>query len=973
MNRLLEFIVPLLLWSAMVQAQSQSELLLLPSETNSTQRELLWSTDPGIRYELQSSTNLNDWITTAGFPTMAAALAQQQLIDLQAAQKLFFRVLALDEQPPVITPQSPAANAFAVPRFSAITVALSDVSGIDPASISMTVDGLGTYTLASSKLSFTNGVLTFYNGGDTALGGYGSNVQVSVTVADVNGNSTDYAWWFDLEVEAVVDSNLFIFGSPAAQRAGQQIGAIATRVLADRMNGGPIRMSGADPWTLDSVNASAVIVAYTGDTPPSFPVGAFIANLTPATVNDIFYRKVTGIYNDAANKKLTLFTQDAALTDIVTEGTAAISENSVVFEVSTNGAIVRALSGNFAVSLPAIGFSLDNSTFKVDDSGWQVTSGGTTFSYGSPPAGGWSSGASLEMGVEECHFWLYPKLETSFEITAGRLKRFTSIARGNVESALIAQVDVKAGISYEKTIFDLPDSANPRTTIFLGTIGVIPVFAEVRLDMKVDLDLSSKAQLQFRYGLRKSFSSFFGVQYGNDEFNWVDDFDEKPTEPIATASFSGEVEIGLTLKPSLSVLVYRLAGIETGPAVRGGLRARIESSQTTGYLTGKADWDIGLAGPAFASLNPQPSLSLGIWDPTDWKLFPTNANITFTKQPASKTTTLGGSVTLECSVSANQEVSYQWYQNNLPLVGKTSRTLTLSPVAYGHDGIYKVRASAGGQFVDSDAAVLSVLQTSGMVRILRGTNAGIDPELGAYSLTVSTFYMDKTEVTKAQWDAVYSWAVAHGYNFDNTGSAGDGERLATHPVHTVNWYDCVKWCNARSEKEGRAPVYSVVGQSVYRTGRPAPYTVVVQNTEVDGYRLPTGTEWEYAARGGLSGQLFPWGKTIQHRLANYCSLPGCYYDTSSTRLYHPAYYDKNEPYPYTSPAGSFYANGYGLYDMAGNISEWCWDVSNENKSCRELRGGCWMSFADQLLCGAPPVPEYPGGADVTTGFRTVRR
>jgi hypothetical protein len=128
MKRVLRWFLVGMTFSFVAMGQLRPELLLLPVETNTVQRELLWSTEPGIRYELQSSTNLETWTTVDGFPTEAAALAQQHVLELQNSPKGFFRVLALDEQPPVIAPQSPTDGAFAVPRFSTITVDLSDTS-----------------------------------------------------------------------------------------------------------------------------------------------------------------------------------------------------------------------------------------------------------------------------------------------------------------------------------------------------------------------------------------------------------------------------------------------------------------------------------------------------------------------------------------------------------------------------------------------------------------------------------------------------------------------------------------------------------------------------------------------------------------------------------------------------------------------------------------------------------------------------
>jgi len=220
--------------------------------------------------------------------------------------------------------------------------------------------------------------------------------------------------------------------------------------------------------------------------------------------------------------------------------------------------------------------------------------------------------------------------------------------------------------------------------------------------------------------------------------------------------------------------------------------------------------------------------------------------------------------------------------------------------------------------------------------------------------------MDATEVTKAKWDEVYTWAIAHGYSFDRAGSG----KAANHPVHTVNWYDVVKWCNARSQKEGRPPVYTVNG-AVYKTGR----SDTVVQTSALGYRLPTDVEWEYAARGGLSGKRFPWGDTIQHARANYWSSSSYNYDTSPTRSYHPTY--ATGGMPYTSPVGSFAANGYGLYDMAGNVWEWCFDwYPGYEGSYRVVRGGGWNYYAD-FCRAAVRFDHWPDFADFYVGFRAV--
>lgn len=259
---------------------------------------------------------------------------------------------------------------------------------------------------------------------------------------------------------------------------------------------------------------------------------------------------------------------------------------------------------------------------------------------------------------------------------------------------------------------------------------------------------------------------------------------------------------------------------------------------------------------------------------------------------------------------------------------------------------------------------------------------GNHDEMPIHTVYVSAFYMDRTPVTKALWDEVYGWAIDNGYSFDNPGWGS--WKSDQHPVHSVNWFDVVKWCNARSEMEGQVPAYYTSAEQtmVYRTGR-----VGLQSDWVKwnaGYRLPTEAEWEKAARGGLKGRRFPWGDTITHGDANYHSRwddgqPYYPYDVTPTSGYHPIHQRD------TSPVGSFEVNGYGLDDMAGNVREWCWDLYSSSYyssspgvdprgpssgSERVRRGGAWR---DSAFGCRVAFREYAGPqfGDSDRGFRSV--
>jgi formylglycine-generating enzyme required for sulfatase activity len=222
------------------------------------------------------------------------------------------------------------------------------------------------------------------------------------------------------------------------------------------------------------------------------------------------------------------------------------------------------------------------------------------------------------------------------------------------------------------------------------------------------------------------------------------------------------------------------------------------------------------------------------------------------------------------------------------------------------------------------------------------TELGRGRDEAQHPVELSAFRLGRYLVTQGQWLATMG---------QNPSIFKGGERL---PAEGLTWYDCIEFCNLQSRKEGLTPCYRYqdLGTDPERWPRDwklHPHDHILCDWGADGYRLPTEAEWEYACRAGTSTAT-PYGPSLSSAQANFNGE-------------HPYHHARRGPnLRQTVPVGSYPANPWGLYDLLGNTSQWCWDWYGDypegeqrdprgagpGSGRRVYRGGSWFNYGEDL-------------------------
>ncbi len=957
----------------------------LSHEGENPEIKLRWETDPTRHYRLLTRPSLSegDWEPAAG-EIPAPALTYEASVPA-TNQAAFFRVERLDREPPTYRFLSPRKDAVAVPTNAVITVSITDVSPIDTNSVVFTINETD-YTLSTPELLFSDGLLTYSNA--AGLGPQGATVTVHVAASDIHGNSsTSDVSVLLLEVDLVEAARIMTIGS-------------GTEPPPD----GSVSLASGNSLVLIETHPDRLVFDYTDA--HGIYTNLLLASTDP---NNIFYRCVTSIADDVTNTILTAYTRDARLEEFFAQGslnTETVSWTEYIAD--TNGVMTAAITPAWEVPF----------TLGMEETGdiFPLTFGDENLGF-SGSLGTWTVGASVDITANfepTGNFVLIPLFP--YVLPEIMMDRCDIVMDGNMNVTIGPTLIVAAAASESKSM--------PLITPFYkfvgGMAGPVPIWAEITFEIDLCADVSAEAAASYHSGVSIDRAVNYHLRLRDAEWREIGDGDTGWTYTLIPPQISldGSLNARVFLQPKITVYIYSLVGAYAAlePYVEyDGQYRLLPELYYRHEITAGLDFALGM--------------DVRFWPEDEWgplpkweypllykQLYfdegPVGEPPTVVTAPQNATVSEGQTVTFSVTANGTAPLNYRWYHNGADTRKTTasisfnaaagsagtysvivtnahgqaaaSATLTVTESGGGTAGNYMIIDLSGGPSASSyKVSYMSTPPSGGwtdeykttklvMRRIPKGTFTMGSPEgeLGRWDdreaqrqvTLTKDYYMGVFEVTQRQWELVMGNKPSY---FNNA------SYYASRPVEQVSYHHIRENADSNTPISPNWPQSSAVGSSSF-VGK------LRARTGLTTLDLPTEAQWERAARAG-TGTALNSGKNLTNTgsCPNMSEVGRYWYNGGSV------YTQGGNTSIGTAKVGTYLPNSWGLYDMHGNVWEWCLDwyetyhaattdpVGAASGSRRVRRGGSW--YCDAGSCRSALRSSLgPDGRSGDIGFRLSR-
>lgn len=941
---------------------------LLSPTTEKPFYRLAWESQVGASYVIETVDQLGQaWSLAEPQPVVAVSDVTEWALEV-SGQSRFFRVrsASADVERPgegaiqVVLEPFPKDGAFAIPRLAPISVELPEAQLIDTDSIRINVGSLGTFGVEDVPVQYDQGTLTFDPSLAGALGDPEALVAANVFYSDQEGNQYTYDWSFRLQKQTILKGDVFVLGSPQAQFQGQSLNPRQLAIyeqLGVTPSAFAIRQqTGNAPWSLDEVKEDSLIFSYEGDTPPNFQVGQFLANLTPAKKEEIFYRKVVVVLKDVPEKqKVSVFTEDVGLLEI----------------------FVQASMLSHPVGLPALAYQILQDGLLVNAS--------QSYLLETPIADTWSPVEGVDLTLSG-NISIEPQLTLSLDVQGSAVEDFYFRQGGTLKTELGASLKVTESHDWEERTKE-PLYAADRV-FYLGQVGVVPIWLDLEFEVNAEAEARYEVTGEISTGIEKTYDYWSELVYStrNPSLNGL--FASPPSAQMVVkpleVTIDGHTEAAVRLVPELTMELESLFGVRVDLTPEVGLVGDVrfadrQMESASVELYGRIDLNAGLSIEGVEDdLLPQIEPIELVYFP--WRFDYEGASISIIDQPQSQSVVAGSTVELSVEVSNDTGIAYQWFYNDEPILGENGSTLVIDDFdADSDEGVYFVSVEKGGSTVVSDQAVVALKKPSlefvevpETMKVEEGesvhlevvTNDPDNPTIlyewsrdgetlpinenrlvlesissedeGFYAVIVTrgdeqiaTFFRIRIRVVKFGEDftigdpALSMIAIPAGtfsigspeneevplFSFDEKPQTlvtiSEPFWLAETEVTQDQWETFMR-TNPSNFKGGDLPVDGVTKDLIRVYCRLLNDRERAAGRLPSGYQydLPTEAQWEYACRAGT---------TSRYSFGDSEAQLGLY-----------AWYKENSEFT-TSPVGLKLPNSWGLHDMHGNVREWCYE------------------------------------------------